>query len=190
VNAEDTKLVQQSQSGDRLAFGRLVEQHWPRLVRFALSVVGDLDAEDCVQEAFLIAWHKLPGLTYPEALPSWLLRITARLCFRRSRYRRFLEPLSSLLAEPVSSKREPSSDIDVEWILMRLAPRQRAVMHLTIMEGMTDSEIAMALHITPASVRSHRRRAREALLKWVPHPTLPNGEIYDPERNELQRKTI
>jgi RNA polymerase sigma factor (sigma-70 family) len=51
----------------------------------------------------------------------------------------------------------------VEQVLSILAPRQRAVMYFTVIEGMSDSEIGRALGITAASVRSHRRRARERL---------------------------
>jgi len=36
-------------------------------------------------------------------------------------------------------------------------------MHLTVIEGMSDTEIAVSLHITAASVRSHRRRAKTSL---------------------------
>ncbi len=152
------------------------------LNRLALSMVGDLDAEDCAQEAFVIAWRKLPGLRAPEAMVAWLIRITVRLCIRRSRYCRLLRPLSALRFHPEFPEQDPSAVIDVEWMLMKLAPRQRAVMHLTVIEGMSDSEIAVALHITAASVRSHRRRAKEALQKWIAVPVLtPKGELYEPE---------
>jgi DNA-directed RNA polymerase specialized sigma24 family protein len=41
-------------------------------------------------------------------------------------------------------------------------------MHLTVVEGMSDSEIGEAMGIDAASVRSHRRRAREALRRLLP----------------------
>jgi RNA polymerase sigma-70 factor (ECF subfamily) len=59
----------------------------------------------------------------------------------------------------------------VERTLRRLAPRQRAVMHLTIVEGMSDAEIGRMLGIDPASVRSHRRRARERLRQVLAGPS-------------------
>ena len=57
--------------------------------------------------------------------------------------------------------------IDVGRLLRRLAPRQRAVLHLTAVEGLTDSEIASVLDITPSSVRVHRLRARKRLQEIV-----------------------
>lgn len=41
-------------------------------------------------------------------------------------------------------------------------------MHLTVVEGMTDSEIATMLGISAASVRVHRHRARGRLAEQAP----------------------
>jgi DNA-directed RNA polymerase specialized sigma24 family protein len=41
------------------------------------------------------------------------------------------------------------------------------VLHLTAVEGLTDSEIASVLDITPSSVRVHRLRARKRLQEIV-----------------------
>ena len=58
---------------------------------------------------------------------------------------------------------DPGCELDLERLLAGLAPRQRAVMHLSVVEGRTDTEIAERMAITAASVRSHRRRARQRL---------------------------
>jgi RNA polymerase sigma-70 factor (ECF subfamily) len=163
VEETDAVLVRLAQQGDAGAFSSLVERHWGRLVPFARSVLGEAEAEDAVQDALVLAWGKLGTLIEPAAFRAWVLRILSRLCCRRARFgRRFL----SLVGVPEPS--DPAADsisgsIDVERTLRRLAPRQRAVMHLTVVEGMSDSEIGTALGIDAASVRSHRRRARERL---------------------------
>lgn len=162
-NSQEKIWVIQARAGDSDAFSSLVEMHWEPWVRFARSVIGAAEAEDCVQDALLIAWKKLGDLRSPEAFYSWMLRITAHLCFYRARFRfRFLSlDLFSRHVELPAPERIDT--MDVERILHRLAPRQRAVMHLTFLEGMTDSEIGEVLQITADSVRSHRRRARESL---------------------------
>lgn len=156
-----TSLVQQAALGDRSAFARLVESEWNRLVRLARSVVGDADAEDAVQDALIRAWKKLPGLDRPEAFPTWVARIVARGCLRRTRRRRPIAALAEAPEPRIVSGIEAS--LDVERLLALLAPRQRAVMHLTVIEGLSDREIGTLLGITAGSVRAHRRRAREAL---------------------------
>jgi RNA polymerase sigma-70 factor (ECF subfamily) len=176
VDANELELVRSAQRGEIEAFSALVERYWTRLVSFARSVVGDSDAEDCVQEGMVVIWEKLPTLRDCGAFPAWGMRIVARRCLSRARRRLRLVPLVELpeAADPGSASARES--IHVEQVLARLPPRQRAVMHLTVIEGMTDSEIGVALAIDAASVRSHRRRARESLRRILHELRLFGGE--------------
>jgi RNA polymerase sigma-70 factor (ECF subfamily) len=168
VSVPDAELVCRAQGGDAGAFSTLVERHWLRLVPFARSIVGDAEAEDAVQDGFVQAWDKLRTLRSPEAFRSWLLRIVGRQCLQRTRRsRRFLSLVSVGEDPPDPASAAPGEDADVERILGLLAPRQRAVMHLTVFEGMSDSEIGGVLAIEAASVRSHRRRAKERLRELL-----------------------
>lgn len=163
MEESEIRLVREARGGDQEAYAALVERHWNRLVRLARSVVGEADSEDAVQEGFLVAWRKLSSLRYPEAFSGWLTRIVFRICLQKSR----ATPLVSIeeLSEPSSNDSSVDIGIDVERVLQKLAPQQRAVMHLTVVEGMADSEIGSILGIRPASVRAHRRRARESLSR-------------------------
>ena len=158
-------LVTAAQGGDRRAFGSLVELHWAMLVRLARSVVGEADAEDLAQEALLVAWRKLAALSEPSRFPSWITRIVFRRSLRRARRRRPEVALESL-GNPGHTP-DTESDLYVWQVLSRLAPRQRAVLHLTVIEGMSDSEIGTALGISASSVRVHRMRARERVGKLM-----------------------
>lgn len=155
--------VRAAQAGDPAAFGRLVERHWCEMVRLARSVVGEAEAEDCVQDGLLSAWHALPGLADPERFRGWLARIVFRRALRASRWSR-LRTWLGLLPEP-SGRNDPDADIDLARLLALLPPRQRAVLHLTVVEEMSDSEIGDVLAIDPGSVRAHRRRARQSLSR-------------------------
>lgn len=158
-------LVTAAKGGDRRAFGSLVELHWAMLVRLARSVVGEADAEDLAQEALLIAWRKLGALSEPSRFPSWITRIVFRRSVRRARRRRPEVALESL-GDPGHTP-DTESDLYVWQVLSRLAPRQRAVLHLTVIEGMSDSEIGASLGISASSVRVHRMRAREQVGKLM-----------------------
>lgn len=161
MRGSDAEMVERARLGDEAAFAALVERHWLRLVALARSVAGDDEAEDAVQEAFLTAWSKLGALRRPEAFAAWMMRGVVRRCLRRAHRRRRLVPLAD--APEPAAHTDAGGELDVERVLAWLAPRQRAVMHLTVLEGMSDSEIGAALGIRPASVRAHRRRARERL---------------------------
>ena len=165
VDPAESFLVRRAAAGDRSAFAALIEAHWSRLVRVALSVVGEAEAEDSVQEALLRAWLALPSLRRPEAFAPWLTRVVLHGCFRARRRRPETVPLAEA-PEPAAAL-APGAGLEVERLLAALAPRQRAVMHLTAVEGMSDGEIGAVMEITPAAVRSHRRRAREALSRLL-----------------------
>ena len=165
VMKNESELVHRASRGDREAFGQLVERHWARLVRLARSIVGEAEAEDAVQDGLIRAWSKLSQLVNPEAFGYWVSRVVVRVCLRRARASR---PGVSLEASPEPRVRtNPGATIDLERLLASLSPRQRAVMHLTVVEGMTDSEIAPCLGISAASVRVHRHRARERLERQM-----------------------
>ncbi|MEM7584970.1 MAG: RNA polymerase sigma factor [Acidobacteriota bacterium] len=159
----DPNLVRRAVDGDRTAFAALVEAHWAGLVGLARSVVGEAAAEGAVQDGLIVAWKKLGALRDVDAVSAWLTRIVLNQCLRRKRRWRDLLPLGAA-AEP-AFETSPHSKLDVERCLEALAPRQRAVMYLTVVEGYTESEIADLMQITPAAVRSHRRRARERLSR-------------------------
>ena len=73
----------------------------------------------------------------------------------------------TLCVLPGLRQSHPTTRIAVWQVLSRLPPRQRAVLHLTAVEGMTDAEIGVVLGIAPASVRVHRRRARMKVEKLL-----------------------
>ena len=154
-------LVRRAIDGDRAAFGTLVEGRWAMLVGLARSVVGEAEAEDAVQDALIAAWGKLGSLREAAAFAAWLTRIVLRQCLSRKRSWRDFLPISAAV-EPVFEI-SPGDEIDLERCLQALAPRQRAVMHLTVVEGRSDREIGVLMRISAATVRSHRRRARSRL---------------------------
>ena len=159
--------IQRAQARDIDAFSSLVESHWLPLVRFARSIVGVSEAEDAVQESFLVAWKKIGSLEKPESFVPWMLRIVSRRCFRRAGTRARFLPWMAAEKGLEPSVAASTGEFEVESILSRLPPRQRAVMHLTVIEGMSDGEISRCLGIRSGSVRSHRKRARQSLVRLL-----------------------
>jgi len=128
-------------------------------VRLARSMVGEATAEDRVQDGLVTGWDRLRRLKDPAAFGAWITRIVYRLCLREARRRPFDRSVDEV--PPREAPDNAERDLWVKEVLAMLAPRQRAVMHLTVVEGCSDSEISDLLGITAASVRAHRRRARE-----------------------------
>jgi len=88
-SAEIRTLIDAARAGDREAFGGLVVLNERVVLRTALAALGSReDAEDVTQEAFLVAWQKLPDFRGDSTFRTWLLTITWRKALDRRRARR------------------------------------------------------------------------------------------------------
>jgi RNA polymerase sigma factor (sigma-70 family) len=86
ANPEVVRLVALARTGDRAAFGRLIEDHLTAARRLALAAVGQpMDADEAVQEASVAAWTRLDGLQDPAAFRGWFMRIVWRKAIDRRR---------------------------------------------------------------------------------------------------------
>lgn len=83
----DLILAERVASGDRQAFRILMRRFHGLLYRTARSIVtDDADAEDVLQNAFLLAYRKISGFRGNAKLSTWLVRIVvneALACARK-----------------------------------------------------------------------------------------------------------
>jgi RNA polymerase sigma-70 factor (ECF subfamily) len=83
----DLILAERVASGDRQAFRILMRRFDGLLYRTARSIVtDDADAEDVLQNAFLLAYRKISGFRGNAKLSTWLVRIVvneALACARK-----------------------------------------------------------------------------------------------------------
>ncbi len=86
ADPEVVRLVALARTGDRTAFGTLIERHVGAARRVALAAVGQhTDADEAVQEASIAAWRRLDALNDPNAFRGWFLRIVWRKAIDRRR---------------------------------------------------------------------------------------------------------
>jgi RNA polymerase sigma-70 factor (ECF subfamily) len=166
IDATDWRLS----GGDRqAAFVRLVETHQGDLFRLAYVICGDREqAADVAQSAWQAAWDQLDDLRDPSAVRSWLLTITAnqaRRQLRRSRLRRLLEPRAAATIN--RHQADLNVDLDLAAALARLAPRDRQLVALRYLVGLTSEEIGPQVGLSASGVRVRLarvlRRLREEL---------------------------
>jgi RNA polymerase sigma-70 factor (ECF subfamily) len=75
------ELLQRARTGDRAAFGQLVEPHRGELQLHCYRMLGSLqDAEDAVQETLLSAWLGIEGFEGRSSVRTWLYRIATNRC--------------------------------------------------------------------------------------------------------------
>ncbi len=134
-----------------------------RLLRITASLVGAIDAEDVVQDTYLLGWRRYDQLRDDAAFEPWLTRIAVNLCFgRHRRGKRLRELLPALLP-----RRAAASDIGLRELVEKLPPRDRTVLVLHYGHGYGLEEIATLLDLTHTNVRTIIARTRKRLfLAW------------------------
>lgn len=172
-DASDALLAERAADGDERAFAVIVRRHAPYLRAFALRLGGSgVDADDAVQEGLIIAWQKLPTLSDPERLRSWLSTIVSRRVTDRARSRRDADPIDG--EEPAATSASPearaetSSQLDaLGGVLAALPEEQRQVWVLKEVGGFSYEEIAERTETSTSTVRGRLARARATVLEQM-----------------------
>lgn len=182
----DAELVAACLSGDERAFASIMRRNNQRLFRVARSILGDdAEAEDAVQETYLNAFLHLDSFEGRSSLSTWLTRlaINESLGRVRSRRRRRLVPWDGFdeagiandwsrvtamsLAEHQPERNAIQREMRgvLEDALDRLPESFRPAFVLREVEGMSGREVAEALDIPEATVKTRCFRARRLLQK-------------------------
>lgn len=171
--AGDRDLMARLAAGDREALAPLMERHYRRLYRIALSYLRQPDdALDVVQEAFVKAFSSASRWDGSAEAGPWLARIAVNLSidrWRRNRRRaQTFTPLAQSDRALSLADLGPSPDRRVQGreegerlgaALRALPDRQRAVVVLRHYQGMSLEEIAGALDMRLGTVKSSLHRA-------------------------------
>jgi RNA polymerase sigma-70 factor (sigma-E family) len=148
---------------------------WPRLVRVAYAVSGDLGvAEDSVQTAFAKAfrsWRRVSRLDAPEAYVR-RMALNEVLNTRRRAHTRREATRAELPEAPGAMSYDDTVAHDEMWTAVSaLPPRQRAVLVLRYYEDPSEQQIADALGCRPGTVKSQAAAALATLRSRLDHPT-------------------
>jgi RNA polymerase sigma-70 factor (ECF subfamily) len=167
---DDEDLVTAAIAGERPAYEALVAAWLPRVRAVVRAQLGDRpEADDAVQEAFVLAWRRLAQLSAPAAFGPWLMAIArnAAISWGRRISRSRLVAFADAGAGPAAaaeSAAEPAGDRGLARALARLSPAHREILHLKYEAGLRYEEIAATLGISTAAVEKRLWRARQALL--------------------------
>lgn len=184
--ASGPELMALVAAGEPGAFEMLMRTHNQRLYRTARSILRDeAEAEDVVQEAYLLAYRKAASFRGEASLATWLTRIVVNEANERLRRRqrrdRILHLVSGSEEESMDEALEAAGDAPEEAALRgearrliearidALPERLRTVFVLRAVEDMSAVETAAALGIPEATVRSCFFRARAMLRTALAH---------------------
>lgn len=178
--------IKAAQAGDEAAFGELMQLHYAPVFHTVLAIVrNEHDARDLCQEIWLKAWQQLASFRGEAKFSTWLHPIATRRALdhlrkRRRWYDRFLpfdrSPTSSPDPPPVFEPSDPSPtapdqleqnerQAHFETLLASLPPKQRAVLALREIQGLSYDEIAAAVGCRRGTVMSRLFHARRLLAQ-------------------------
>ncbi len=150
----------------RESFEEYVAARRTALLRTAYLLTGQhADAEDLVQMALVKAvphWRRICDDPEP-----YVRKILAREATNRWRRRRWREVSSDVLPETSSDATDPTDREVLRQALMRLSPRQRAVVVLRYFDDLTEQQTAEVLGIGLGTVKSHGRDAMARLRELI-----------------------
>jgi len=154
--------------GDSAAFDALVKRHQHALQRFASRMLGgdSSSAADIAVGAFLRLWERRDSVVLNESLLPWLVKTVHRLCLDRLRERPSVELTDVGVSEsPFLDLERAALASAARAAVMELSVDLRAVVLLSVYEGLSYEEIAEALDIPAGTVASRKNAAMKQLRR-------------------------
>ena len=174
-NSSDEELVEKLRKGDIEAFDAVFEKYSNRLFGFALKYLKSKEeTEGLVQDVFLKIWENRKALKKDASLKSYLFTISYHnICkfFRKKQLQGKLKEEIGL-ATGISVDTEEQIDYhstleQIEKLIEKLPPKQRAIFLKSRKEGKSTREIAEEMHLAPGTVDNHISAALKFLRKYV-----------------------
>lgn len=176
--------------GDRAAFELAVRRLSPRLLATARAIVGDAQAEDVVQEAWIAVHRRIGEFQRRSRFSTWVTRIVVNKALDARRGIRRHEaspepdrdPAVGWFDEDGHWRPEETADLGSapdallqadglrECLRSRIAelpPQQRLVVRLRELEQWSLEEIRNELELSPSNVRVLLHRARMKLMDVI-----------------------
>src|SRR4051812_31542863 len=168
----DQRLVGLIRDGHDRAFEVLFDRYQARLLSFCRHMVGcNQDAEDVLQDVFVAAHGAMLADERPINARPWLYRIARNRCLNHLR-RPVADGQDSMDVHPHANgtttfervqRREELRTIVAD--VQDLPETQRSALVLREIDGLSYTEIAQAMGVTLAAVKSLLVRARMALAE-------------------------
>lgn len=123
------------------------------------------DAKDAVQETFLKAYQHLDEFRGDSTERTWLIRIAVNQCrdMRRSAWFRYIN--HRILPEdlPISVNPPSEDHLALTMAVLRLPQKNKEVIILRYVQGLSVEETASVLKITPSAVSARCKKAYSKL---------------------------
>ena len=176
--AESRRLAIAAQEGCIESFESLVGQFEKPLYRFLLTKTGNHhQAEDLVQDTFLITYRKLYRFNPAYPFSSWIFTIANRLAISYFRKHKTVQEECEIPTDKTPRCEAIAAEIsETLWEKARhlLSANHYTALWLFYTEGMAIEQVAQAMNRKPNSVKVWLHRARKRLAQeFKPRPFMP-----------------
>ncbi|HXI02804.1 MAG TPA: sigma-70 family RNA polymerase sigma factor [Candidatus Saccharimonadales bacterium] len=159
-------LVRRAQQGEEAAFEEILARFEGKALAIAHQMgASRADAEDIAQEAFIKLLKHIGSYGGGRRFTAWFYRIVVNAA--RDHIRRAGPVMQDLdAAGPEAAPSEGAGQEAYHRIrqaLLVLSPREREVIVLRDLHGLSTWQVARALRLNPVTVRRHAMRARARL---------------------------
>ena len=170
----DSEVVAAIAAGDPDGLAEAYDRYAAPLYTYCRSLLREpADAADAVQDTFVIAATRLPGLRDPSRLKPWLCAIARHESIRRSSKRARTRPsVDEVLEVPVADESArglmAEDAASLVWEAAdALTERERAVLVLNVRQGLEGADLAAAAGLTSATTSVVLSRAKTQLATAV-----------------------
>jgi RNA polymerase sigma-70 factor, ECF subfamily len=161
---------------ENAAFAAWYRSEHPRLLATMTIVTRDLHtAQDVTAEAFaraLAAWKRVSAMDSPT---GWTYRVAVNLAHRRARRAAIEERLFRRIA-PRDDGIPAEHAIELWDAVRALPPRARTAVALRYTAGLTEAEVAAAMHVAVGTASATLASARRALAAALSEPDATDAE--------------
>ncbi|MDO5970771.1 RNA polymerase sigma-70 factor [Flavivirga aquimarina] len=160
---EDSTLAKNIKKDNKEAFRTLFERYYKMLLDYAVTFTGDLqEAEDIVQQTFIILWTNRRKINTEKQIKSYLYRITHNTYIDSYRKQKHRDAFFDELKERALNSRinDDTEIIDqriskLKTIVESLPERCKEILQMNKFEGLKYKEIAEQLDVSVKTVESH-----------------------------------
>jgi RNA polymerase sigma-70 factor (ECF subfamily) len=171
VELEEEKVwIGRSQQGDHEAFEALVQCYQKMIHSLTYRMTGSLaDGDDLAQDTFIQAFRQLHTYRGESKFSSWLYRIGINLCLNWKKSRQRQQKAHEAYGKNLETESTPDGRRaqQVQEALLKLHPKQRAAIVLTVYDGLNHAEAAEVLGCSETTVSWRIFAARTKLKKLL-----------------------
>jgi len=160
----DTDIIEACLRSDRAAQKALYDRFKTRMYTLAYRITGNFDdANDVLQEGFILIFGKLHTFKGEAKLSSWIHTIITRAAIRKIKDRIYFEDIENA---DVSSNIDWGASINIDYLekaIANLPEGYRAIFTLYEIEGFKHREIAELMDISEGTSKSQLFKAKKML---------------------------